>query len=49
MTALAAQTRIVGFDLVELAPDLGPPACASLAARLAQRLIGLALGPPTSP
>lgn len=45
-TTLAKGHRIVGFDLVELAPDYGPPACATLAARLAQRLIGLALGPP---
>jgi len=48
LTALAATKRIVGCDLTELAPDLGPPACATLAARLAQRLIGLALGPPAS-
>jgi agmatinase len=48
LTALAEGKRIVGFDLVELAPDCGPPACAALAARLAQRLIGLALGPPLS-
>ena len=48
LTALAEERRIVGFDLMELAPDLGPPACAALAARLAQRLIGLALGPHVS-
>jgi agmatinase len=46
LTTLAAGHRIVGFDIVELAPDYGPPACATLAARLAQRVIGLALGPP---
>ena len=46
LTAVAQGNTIVGFDLVELAPDLGPRACATLAARLAQRLIGLALGPP---
>jgi agmatinase len=46
VTAVAAERRIVGFDLVELAPELGPPACAALAARLVQRLIGLALGAP---
>ena len=46
VTVLAEGHRIVGFDLVELAPDYGPPACAALAARLAQRVIGLALGPP---
>ncbi|MBI4570604.1 MAG: agmatinase [Chloroflexi bacterium] len=38
--------RIVGFDVTELAPDEGPRACAQLAAKLAYRLIGLALGPP---
>jgi agmatinase len=46
VTAVAAARRIVGFDIVELAPDYGPPACPTLAARLAQRIIGLALGPP---
>ena len=36
-----AQTRrIVGFDLVELCPSQGPPACAFLAAKLAYKLIG---------
>jgi len=38
--------RIAGFDVTELAPDEGPRACAHLAAKLAYRLIGLALGPP---
>ena len=37
--------RIVGFDVTELAPAEGPRACAQLAAKLAYRLIGLALGP----
>ena len=46
LTAVAREKRIVGFDVTELAPDLGPPACAHLAAKLAYRLIGLALGPP---
>lgn len=41
-----ATRQIVGFDVTELAPDLGPRACAQLAAKLAYRLIGLALGPP---
>ncbi|MPZ47752.1 MAG: agmatinase [Dehalococcoidia bacterium] len=44
--AIAAKKRIVGFDLMELAPDLGPKACSYAAAKLAYRLIGLALGPP---
>jgi agmatinase len=43
---LAAQRRIVGFDVTELAPDEGPRSCAQLAAKLTYRLIGLALGPP---
>jgi agmatinase len=46
LEAVAARKRIVGFDLTELAPDLGPKACAYAAAKLAYRLIGLALGPP---
>jgi agmatinase len=45
MEAVAAKRRIVGFDLTELAPDLGPKACAYAAAKLAYRMIGLALGP----
>jgi agmatinase len=48
LIALAEGKRIVGFDLVELAPGYGPPACATLAARLVQRLVGLALGAPPS-
>jgi agmatinase len=46
LEAVAARRRIVGFDMTELAPDLGPKACAYAAAKLAYRLIGLALGPP---
>ena len=38
---LVAQKRhIVGFDLVELCPKEGPSACAFLAAKLADKLIG---------
>ena len=48
LEAVAARRRIVGFDLTELAPDLGPKACANAAAKLAYRLIGLALGPPAA-
>jgi agmatinase len=43
--AVAASRRIVGFDVVELSPLPGHPAPEFLAARLAYRLIGLALGP----
>ena len=46
MEALAASKRIVGFDLTELSPDLGPKACSYAAAKLAYRMIGLALGAP---
>jgi agmatinase len=46
MEALAANKRIVGFDLTELSPDLGPKACSYAAAKLAYRMIGLALGTP---
>jgi agmatinase len=46
MEAVAARKRLVGFDLTELAPDLGPKACSYAAAKLAYRMIGLALGPP---
>jgi agmatinase len=48
VTKLAEGHRIVGFGMTELAPDYGPRACATLAARLAQRIIGLALGAPAS-
>src|SRR5690606_35446131 len=46
MEAVAAKKRIVGFDLTELSPDLGPKACSYAAAKLAYRLMGLALGAP---
>jgi arginase family enzyme len=46
LEAVSAKRRIVGFDMTELAPDLGPKACSYSAAKLAYRLIGLALGPP---
>jgi len=45
MEAVAGSKHIVGFDLTELAPDLGPKACSYAAAKLAYRMIGLALGP----
>ncbi len=48
MEAVAARKQIVGFDLTELAPDLGPKSCSYAAAKLAYRLIGLALGPPAA-
>lgn len=44
LAAVAKSHRIVGFDVTELSPSLGPRSCAQLAAKLAYRLIGLALG-----
>jgi agmatinase len=49
LVGVAKTRRIVGFDVTELSPSLGPPACAQLAAKLAYRLIGLALGPAEPP
>jgi agmatinase len=46
METIAASRRIVGFDVMELSPDLGPKAASYAAAKLAYRMIGLALGPP---
>jgi agmatinase len=45
LKAVSERTRIVGFDIVELAPIPGQVASDFLAARLAYRLIGLALKP----
>ena len=43
MAAVAERSRIVGFDIVELAPIPGQVASDFLAARLAYRMMGLAL------
>jgi agmatinase len=43
LETVARQRRIVGFDVTELSPSLGPRANAQLAAKLTYRLIGLAL------
>jgi agmatinase len=43
LAAVARQRRIVGFDVTELAPSLGPRANAQFAAKLTYRLIGLAV------
>ncbi|MFQ5879191.1 MAG: agmatinase [Dehalococcoidia bacterium] len=45
LAAVARERRIVGFDVTELSPSLGPPANAQAAAKLVYRLIGLALPP----
>jgi agmatinase len=44
LRAVAERKRIVGFDVVELAPLAGQVAPDFLAARLVYRLIGLSLG-----
>jgi agmatinase len=44
LAEVARRRRIVGFDLMELAPAYGPRASAQFAAKLAYRMIGLALG-----
>ncbi|HYM80644.1 MAG TPA: agmatinase [Candidatus Limnocylindria bacterium] len=44
LLAVGARSRIVGFDVVELAPIPGQVASDFLAARLTYRLIGIALG-----
>jgi agmatinase len=43
LEAVAQRRRILGFDVTELAPSLGPRANAQLAAKLVYRLIGLAV------
>lgn len=45
LVAVTRARRVVGFDVTELSPSLGPRSCAQLAAKLTYRLIGLALGP----
>lgn len=49
LTCLAQSRRIVGFDVNELAPREGPPACAYTAAKLIYKIIGLAAASPHSP
>jgi agmatinase len=49
LAAVAKEKRIVGFDVTELSPRLGPLADAQLAAKLVYRLIGLALAAPAGP
>jgi agmatinase len=45
LEAVTGSRRVVGFDVTELSPSLGPRSCAQLAAKLTYRLIGLALTP----
>ena len=47
LRAVSQERRIVGFDVMELSPREGPPACAYLAAKLVYKLIAYAtLGQP---
>ena len=41
--AVSRNSRIVGFDIVELSPEEGPVACSATAARLAYKVMGYAL------
>ena len=42
LSYVASRKKIVGFDVVELSPDLGPPACSVVAAKLVYRIIAYA-------
>ena len=42
--AVAQSHRIVGFDLCELSPGDGPPACSYVAAKLAYKLVAYSVG-----
>ena len=39
LRAVAEERRIVGFDMTELSPGLGPPACSYTAAKLVYKLV----------
>ncbi|MDE2844469.1 MAG: agmatinase [Chloroflexota bacterium] len=49
LASVAGSRRIVGFDVSELAPRDGPPACAYTAAKLIYKLIGLTAASSHSP
>ena len=49
LASVADSRQIVGFDVNELAPREGPPACAYVAAKLIYKLIGLTAASPHSP
>lgn len=40
LRSVTANRSVVGFDIMELAPNLGPPACSFTAAKLVFKLIG---------
>ena len=43
LKVLSARRRIVGFDVTELSPDLGPKSCSYIAAKLVLKVIAYAL------
>ena len=49
LARVAATHRIVGFDVNELAPRDGPPACSYVAAKLIYKIIGLTAASSNSP
>lgn len=49
LAQVASTRRIVGFDLNELAPQSGPPACSYIAAKLIYKIIGLTAASSHSP
>ena len=48
LRVLSRRRQIVGFDVNELAPREGPPACAYIAAKLVYKIIGLVASSPKS-
>lgn len=49
LAQVSANHRIVGFDVNELAPREGPPACSYIAAKLIYKIIGLTAASSQSP
>ena len=48
LRAVAESRRVVGFDVCELSPNAGPPACAYTAAKLVYKLVAYAAALPAS-
>lgn len=48
LRAVGRSRRIVGFDVCELSPGDGPPACSYTAAKLVYKLVAYSLSPPYS-
>jgi agmatinase len=47
LRAVGQSRRIVGFDVCELSPGDGPPACSYTAAKLVYKLVAYSLSPPS--